>query len=221
MTLDAPSQQLTSEGVQKPTTLKTSPGATTPEAVWCSGGVIGVLLLAACGTTPIEAVTADLPAPADTGEMTPPAGSGCSVPTAGRFSLSEQGLCLRRGEPTTVFGNPAFLTEISADCSTPRAQWDLTPAVAGTFTVRNVEDQLSLDVRAASDLPGTPVIVYDPNTLDNQRFWFRPRSAETYELAPRHAPTLCVRARTTGVEIWPCDPNDVGQTFRFAGVSCP
>lgn len=178
------------------------------------------LLVTGCGTTPIDAVTADLPAPDDGAPMTPPTGSRCNAPTAGRFTLSAEMGCLRRGDPTTVFGNGAFLTELSADCSTARAQWDLTPAVAGTFTLRNVEDQLSLDVRAASDLPGTPIIVYDPNTLDNQRFWFRPRSSETYELAPRHAPTLCATAQGTEIEIWPCDTNDEGQTFRFAGVSC-
>lgn len=210
MTLDALSQHLTGERDQKPTPLKSSPSS-----------VICALLLVGCGTTPIEAVTADLPTPADTNKTLLPPGFGCGAPTAGRFTLSVESACLRRGEPTSVYGNAAFLTELSADCSTARAQWDLTPAVAGTFTVRNVEDQLSLDVRAASDLPGTPVIVYDPNTLDNQRFWFRPRSGETYELAPRHAPTLCARARNTGVEIWPCDTNDAGQTFRFAGVSCP
>lgn len=209
MTLDALSQQLTGARVQKPTALKTSPRS-----------VIAALLLWGCGTTPIDAVTADLPAPDDTSGMTPPGGNGCSTPMAGRFVLSVERACLRRGDATTVYGNAAFLTELSADCNTPRAQWDLTPAVAGTFTVRNVEDQLSLDVRAASDLPGTPIIVYDPNTLDNQRFWFRARSSETYELAPRHAPTLCAKARGDGVEIWPCDTNDVSQTFRFAGVSC-
>jgi hypothetical protein len=182
--------------------------------------VMAALLLVGCGTTPIDAVTADLPAPDATSGMTPAPGGACSAPTAGRFTLSVENACLRRGDPTTVYGNAAFLTEVSADCNTPRAQWDLTPAVAGTFTVRNVEDQLSLDVRAASDLPGTPIIVYDPNTLDNQRFWFRPRSGDSYELAPRHAPTLCAKARGAGVEIWPCDMNDVDQTFRFAGVSC-
>lgn len=212
MTLDALSQLWIGAREQKPTALKTSPRATT---------VLGALLLAGCGTTSIDAVTADLPAPADTSEASPPGGVGCALPTAGRFTLSVENLCLRRGDATTVYGRPAFSTEVSADCSTARAQWDLTPAVAGTFTLRNVEDQLSLDVRAASDLPGTPIIVYDPNTLDNQRFWFRPRSAETYELAPRHAPTLCARGRATGVEIWPCDTNDAGQAFRFASVSCP
>jgi hypothetical protein len=135
--------------------------------------------------------------------------------------LSLENACLRRGGPTSVFGNPAFFTELSADCSATRAQWDLTPALEGTFTVRNVEDQLSLDVRAASDVPGTPIIVYDPNTLDNQRFWFRPRASDTYELAPRHAPTLCAEARGTGVEIWPCDVNNTAQAFRFTRVSCP
>src|SRR5512146_1509229 len=131
MTLDALSQRLLGGRDRKPTELKTSPKATI---------VLGALLLVGCGTTPIEAVTEDLPTPADTSGMTPPNGIGCGVPTAGRFTLSAENLCLRRGDPTTVYGSPAFLTELSADCSTPRAQWDLTPAVAGTFTVRNVED---------------------------------------------------------------------------------
>ena len=173
-----------------------------------------------CGTTPIDAVTADTPAPNDGPENVPTGSAACSEPAAGRFTLSLQGACWRRGEPTTVFGAPAFLTELTADCTTGRAQWDLTPALEGTFTLRNVEDQLSLDVRAASDLPGTPIIVFDPNTLDNQRFWLRPRASETYELAPRHAKTLCAEARGSGVEIWPCDTNNPAQAFRFARVSC-
>lgn len=203
------SHRLTGARVQKPTALKTS-----LRSVICAVTLVG------CGTTPIDAVIADTPAP-DTGpENVPTDSTGCSEPTAGRFTLSLQSGCLRRGDLTSVFGNAAFLTELSADCTTPRAQWDLTPAVAGTFTLRNVEDQLSLDVRAASDVPGTPIIVYDPNTLDNQRFWFRPRSRDSYELAPRHAPTLCAEARGSGVEIWPCDTNNTAQAFRFARVSC-
>ena len=179
--------------------------------------MICALALVGCGTTSIDAVTADTPAPDDENI---PMGAMCSEPTAGRFILVRQSACLRRGEPTTVFGAPAFSTELSADCTTARAQWDLTPALEGTFTVRNVEDQLSLDVRAAADLPGTPIIVFDPNTLDNQRFWFRPRASDTYELAPRHAPTLCAEMRGSGVEIWPCDTNNPAQAFRFARVSC-
>jgi len=209
MTRDALSHRLTGARVQKPTALKTSPT-----------GVICALALVGCGTTPIDAVIADTPAP-DSGHENIPTGSGaCSEPTAGRFTFSLQNACLRRGELTSVFGNPAFLTELSADCTTARAQWDLTPALEGTFTLRNVEDQLSLDVRAFSDVPGTPIIVYDPNTLDNQRFWFRPRARGAYELAPRHAPTLCAEAQGSTVEIWPCDTNNTAQAFRFARVSC-
>lgn len=182
--------------------------------------MICAVTLVGCGTTPIDAVTADTPGPDNGPENVPTDSPACSEPTAGRFTLTLQSACLRRGDLTSVFGNAAFLTELSADCTTPRAQWDLTPAVAGTFTLRNVEDQLSLDVRAASDVPGTPIIVYDPNTLDNQRFWFRPRSHDSYELAPRHAPTLCAEARGSDVEIWPCDTNNTAQAFRFARVSC-
>jgi len=208
MTLDALRQRLLDARRQKPTLLKTSPKS-----------VICALALAGCGTTPIDAVTPDSPAPTGGTEAVPP-GTRCNEPTAGRFLLSLEGACLRRGEPTTVFGVTAYLTELSADCSTARAQWDLTPAVAGTFTLRNVEDQLSLDVRAASDLPGTSIIVYEPNILDNQRFWFRPRSSVTFELAPRHAPTLCATGQGNGVEIWPCDTNNTAQVFRSARVGC-
>jgi hypothetical protein len=208
MTADGFSQQIDVASGQKPTPLKSSPR-----------GVICALLAMGCGTTPVDAVVAD---EAGLGTNDPIAGSVCAVPAAGRFSLSAESGCLRRGGPTSVFGNPAVEIELSADCTTPAAQWDLTPAVAGTFTLRNVEDQLSLDVRAAGDVPGTPIILYDPNTLDNQRFWFRPRGGETYELAPRHAPALCAKARATGaVEIWPCDTADTGQAFRVARFNCP
>lgn len=180
--------------------------------------MICAVLVLSCGTSPIDAVVADQgvnDAPGDT-----PASDGCAIPSAGRFILSLGEACLRRGDATTVFGNPAFMTELSADCTTTRAQWDLTPAVAGTFTLRNVEDQLSLDVRAFSDVPGTPIIVYEPNTLDNQRFWLRPRTSDSYELAPRHAPTLCAEGRTTAVEIWPCEATNANQVFHLARVAC-
>jgi hypothetical protein len=192
---------------QKPAALKTSPGIVMV-AVW----------LLSCGTTPIAAVVEDERAPSGT------AGSGavaCDEPLAGRFVLSGEAGCLRRGDATTVFGDPAFATELSADCTSARAQWDLTPALAGSFTLRNVDTQLSLDVRTAADEPGTPVILYEPNTLDNQRFWLRERDGETFELAPRHAPLLCAEGRVDGVEIWPCDPDEGSQSFRFARVGCP
>jgi hypothetical protein len=38
------------------------------------------------------------------------------------------------------------------------SQWDLMAAVTGSLTLRNIEGQLSLDARAASDVPGTSII---------------------------------------------------------------
>lgn len=145
----------------------------------------------------------------------------CDEPSAGRFILRAATGCLTLGAPTMVFTEPAFSTELSTDCDTSRAQWDLTPSVAGSFTLRNVESELSLDVRAFSDLPGTPVILFGPNTLDNQRFFVRPRAAGAYELAPRHAPGLCAEARGGAVEIWPCDSSLDDQSFRFSRSTCP
>jgi hypothetical protein len=201
-------ERIRTQKAQKPAVIKTSPT-----------NVIGALCLAACGTSPIDAVVEDERLTSGS------AGSAggivaCDEPLAGRFVLTGETGCLRRGEATTVFGNPAFTTELSADCTTARAQWDLTPAVAGSFTLRNVDTQLSLDVRTAADTPGTPLIVYEPATRDNQRFWLRERAAKSFELAPLHAPSLCAEARSAAVEMWPCDAAEAGQVFRFAGVSC-
>jgi hypothetical protein len=128
---------------------------------------------------------------------------------------------LQRGEAITVFGDPAYSVELSADCSSTLAQWELTPAEGGSLAVRNLESQLSLDVRAASDLPGTAVILYEPTTLDNQRFYAQERSVRGYALAPRHAPSLCVEVRGGGVEIWPCDSENTDQEFHFPVLGCP
>jgi hypothetical protein len=185
-----------------------------------SRGIIAACLLLGCGTTPIEAVVADsAPSGDDDGEVM--GGAECNAPGAGRFLLSLETGCVRRGEATTVFGTDAVTTELAGDCVSARAQWDLTPAASGTFTVRNVDNQLFLDVRAASDAPGTPVVGYPPTSFDNQRFWFRPRAAARYELAPRHAPTFCMQARGSEIEIWPCQSDESTQAFLVARVACP
>lgn len=174
-----------------------------------------------CGTTPIEAVVQD--------DTTAAAMSGagnvmsinCSEPSAGRFVLRGETGCLAQGAATTVFTRPAFLSELSRDCTTPAAQWDLTPAAAGTFTLHNVASELALDVRTAADVPGTPIILYNPTTHDNQRFFVRARPSHVYELAPRHASDFCVEARSMGLEIWRCDDQNVGQSFTFFRSTCP
>ncbi|HYJ08384.1 MAG TPA: RICIN domain-containing protein [Polyangiaceae bacterium] len=209
MTGAAFGQRMRVHKVQKPALVKTSPT-----------NVLGALCLVACGTSPIAAVVEDeRPASGSAGSVNGTV--ACDEPLAGRFILSGETGCLRRGEATTVFGNPAFTTELSADCSTARAQWDLTPALAGSFTLRNVDTQLSLDVRTAADAPGTPIVLYEPTTFDNQRFWLRERTSNRFELAPLHAPSLCAEARSGAVEIWPCDEAEPGQVFRFARLSCP
>lgn len=180
-----------------------------------------MLFATGCGTRSIDAVVQDdtaLSGMSGSGQVT---SINCREPSAGRFILRGQAGCLARGAATTVFTTPAFLSELTADCHSPAAQWDLTPAVAGTFTLRHVESELSLDVRAAADVPGTPIILYDPNTLDNQRFFARQRSPYVYELAPRHASDLCAEARGSGLEIWPCDGASAAQSFEFSRSTCP
>jgi Ricin-type beta-trefoil lectin domain-like len=208
MTGEASRRRPCGNGSQKPTRLKTF-----LEAVICAQLLLG------CGTTPIDAVEAD-------SDFTPslppfPQTDSCLVPSRGRFTLSLEGGCLRRGDPTSVFGESAFATELTMDCSDARAEWNLTPAAAGTFTLVNVDTRLALDVRAGSSFPGTPVLLYDPNGLDNQLFWPRLRPGGAYALQPRHAPELCVDARGDEIEAWPCDTTNENQALHFARVSCP
>lgn len=128
---------------------------------------------------------------------------------------------MARGEPTGIFGDAALATDPAGDCDGAEAQWDLTPSVGATYTIRNVESELTLDVLAAGDLPGTAVILYEAFPLDHQRFFARLRSPEAYELSPRHAPDLCVEARSARAEIWTCDGEVAAQTFHFLQLSCP
>ncbi len=125
------------------------------------------------------------------------------------------------GSQTGIFGDTALGTDSAGDCGSAEAQWDLTPSVGGTYTIRNVESELTLDVLGAGDLPGTALILYDPLPLDHQRFFARLRSPDAYELSPRHAPDLCVEARSTRAEIWTCDVEVAAQTFHFLQLSCP
>lgn len=150
-----------------------------------------------------------------------PSDASCHEPAAGVFVLRGETGCLSRGDTTMVFGTSAYETQLLTNCESPSAQWELTPSVVGSFTLRNVETKLMLDVRAGSDLPGTKVILYDANMLDNQRFWLRPRTPDAYELSPRNAPGLCVEARDSGLEIWSCQPETSGQDFRLVRRGCP
>lgn len=195
-------------------------GRTPPRLQSSFRGVIGAFLALGCGTSRIEAVVSeDVTAQAGAPAMAPD-DAGCHEPAAGAFIFRAEAGCLSRGEETTVFGTPALRVEVSADCTSPAARWQLIPAVAGTFNVRNAETKLLLDVRAGSDLPGTPLLLYDANMLDNQRFWLRPRAADAHELAARHAPSLCAEARVTDVEMWPCEPTASEQGFVLVRSEC-
>ncbi len=183
-------------------------------------GVLGALFALGCGTARIDAVVSDEALAQAGAPAEAPADVSCHEPAEGRHTLRAEGGCLSRGSATTVFGMPAFAVQLSPDCVSPLAQWELTPTVAGAFTLRNVETKLLLDVRAGSDLPGAAVILYDANGLDNQRFWLRPRSGDARELSPRNAPTLCVQARADRVETWPCEPATAAQDFVLQRDSC-
>jgi Ricin-type beta-trefoil lectin domain-like len=187
--------------------------------------LIPMLMLAAlgagCSNTPLDTVIAEDSGVSSDGS-TPDAGS-CFAPALGRFVLKSalNGSCLGSGEPTTVFGNPAFDTRFDVDCSAPAQAWDLSAVgSAGVFTFKNVGSADNLDVKMAATQNGTLVIVYAPTGLANQQFEARSRSGSSYELRPQHAPASCVGANTPGAQISICSANDTSQVWQFERSDC-
>jgi hypothetical protein len=187
--------------------------------------MIAVLMLgslgAGCGNTPLDTVIAEDSGASSDGSA-PDAGS-CFAPASGRFVLRSalSDSCLGSGEPTTVFGNPAFDTRFDADCSAPAQEWDLSATGStGVFAFKNVGSAYNLDVRMAATQNGTPVIVYASTGLANQQFEARPRGSSTYELRPQHAPTSCVGASMPGAQISICSASDTSQAWQFERSDC-
>jgi hypothetical protein len=152
----------------------------------------------------------------------------CSKVGPGSYVLRSQanGLCLGQGAPTTVFGNPGFLLNFSADCRRSERTWQLrsTPT-PNVFSIQNLSSPVSvpafvLDVQMAGTRDGTPVITYGDTGFDNQRFEVRARDAFTSELRPQHHPQSCVSAAAGSAEIAPCTEADSRQAWQLQQSDC-
>src|SRR5688572_9405070 len=162
-----------------------------------------------CENTPIDAVVAD-DLVFDSGSGGGLAGDAATCtstradPGPGFFRLHSafSGRCLGAGVPTTVAGQPAFTTEMSTDCGGNAQLWEVSEGTFGAWLrLRNVALDLYLDMERASDAPGTPAILYDMNSLQNQLFWFRTRTTAEFEVAPGNAVDSCLTEVLNGVEI--------------------
>jgi hypothetical protein len=179
-----------------------------------------------CENTPIDAVVADdlrLDGGTEVGD-----GATCTStradpgPGIHRIFSASSGRCLGAGDPTTVLGQPALTTRMSTECGSERELWELVETSFGdTLRMRNVAEDLYLDVERGSTQSGTRAILYGMNSFQNQIFGFRPRPNGEHEIAPNHVDTSCLTEYLNSVVIWPCSPTDTRQNWETFAVSCP
>lgn len=185
-----------------------------------------LLVCAACGKTPVDAIVSELDGSA------PMSGDSCtdgvSSVTAGQYRLRavSSGQCLAVGGSTTVLGTPAWLTAMAEDCLVAGEVWQLTPVLsgqnAGSFEVRSTQFGDNLDIEMAQTADGTRVLLYEPLTLANQRFFFEPRRARVFEVAPAHVAlrASCLSSAPPFPSIARCSEASSEQEWQLLPADC-
>lgn len=135
-----------------------------------------------------------------------------------RLVATESGLCVSQGAPTVIGDSPAYEIELLA-CAVQTAQfWSLVGTSGGLWQIYNEAAAMNLDVRFADTSDGTPLVLFDPHGLYNQRFYVIPASGDSFQLAPRHTTGKCLEVRDGELEIWPCSSSEPNQ--RFMQIAC-
>jgi hypothetical protein len=135
-----------------------------------------------------------------------------------RLVATASGLCVSQGAPTIIGDSPAFEIEL-ATCEVETAQfWSLVASSGGLWQIHNEAAAMNLDVRFADTTDGTPLVLFDPHGLYNQRFYVIPASGDSFQLAPRHTTGKCLEVRDGDLEIWPCSSSEPNQ--RFMQIAC-
>lgn len=174
-----------------------------------------LIFVLSCGTNPVNAVIPSGDSALD---------AGCTAQVDGYVRLISRvtGTCLGRGGPTTVFGMPAYETALLSDCSSPDALWQLIPySTPGVSFLRHVSTAYNLDVRIAQTTAGTPLILYSPTQLSNQRFLVRMRAEPFVDLEPQNAAQMCVQTVAGAIQIWPCSTQVTPQEWIIQPQACP
>jgi len=131
-----------------------------------------------------------------------------SVPGEALYMLrfTESGNCLGRGAFTALGTDPGYFIETHVCTQRPRDAWVAIDQGGGAFSYRNESVGMNLDVRYAAPTAGTPLVLYAPHPVYNQRFGQTITTEGGLLLSPLHAATMCLTEVGTGVEIWPCNP---------------
>jgi len=88
----------------------------------------------------------------------------------------------------------------------------------GGLSYRNESVGMNLDVRYAAPTAGTPLVLYAPHPVYNQRFGQTLTTEGDFLLYALHASTMCLTEVSGVVEIWPCNPAAAAQHLEL--VDC-
>lgn len=183
--------------------------------------VFAVLLLVACGKTPVDAIVPEASG-TDGGD---PCSEGVGLVTAGLFRLrSSSNQCLSVGDPTTIVLSPAHETRMLDDCSSGEI-WELKPTttmgVSG-YEIASTTVRENLDITMAQTEDGTPAITFAPNDLGNQNFAFRPRRPRVFEMAPANVigQASCLSSAPPTPAIQRCNAAAIDQEWTLIAAEC-
>lgn len=121
---------------------------------------------------------------------------------------------MSQGAATVFFDSPGYETSLSTCVEEPAQYWTVRGLSDGSWELRNEGAAMNLDVNYDNTADGTPIVLFTPHRLDNQRFFILPGSSDSFLLAPYNAPEKCVEARDGTLEIWPCDAENPAQNFK-------
>lgn len=152
------------------------------------------------------------------------------------------GACMTAGGVTKIegalsmdaMGNEVYL---DANCSGVVEQmWELYPQPQGGLgsdtwyvEVRNQALDLNLDMEAAGVFDGTRALLYEPHTMENQRFYFDARGPDYYAIRPAHVANHCLQQMDDGqVKMYGCEGDfglvdlavQAAQEWRLASEDC-
>lgn len=171
-----------------------------------SGGLGGVAAAPSSGSAPSE------------GGAPPEPTDACLLPgttlRAERIQVTDNNLCFSRGAFQLLLGEPSYAIKL-AECSSDPAQiWVLTELSPKVFEARNYSVNLNLDTQFGAVDAGTPVDLYTPHQLYNQRFVVTELDDDTFKLSPLNAIAQCVSAWDGALMLRSCEGSLPGQSFR-------
>lgn len=135
-----------------------------------------------------------------------------------RLSIPSRDQCVTQGSATVFIDSPGYEVSLSTCVEDAAQYWTVRGLNDGSWELRNEGSSMNLDINYSYTADGTPVVLFTPHRLENQRFYILPGATDSFLLAPHNAPWQCVEARGDALEIWPCDAENPAQNFQQ--VSC-